>query len=112
MNQFFKVREENENKTVIGIMPCYRILQEIKDSPKHPFFPLMATLDPDKASVILFWRWGNDTNLTWFDYLTTASVDDISSKNLYENWTSGRQQPARMPVRRDVMRTSVFHVHF
>jgi hypothetical protein len=86
MNQFFKVGEENKDKTVVGIMPCYRVLQEIQNSPKHPFFPLMAHLNPDKAPVVLFWRWGNETNLTWFDHLTTASMREISSRNLYENW--------------------------
>lgn len=95
MNQFFKVGEENKYKTVIGIMPCHRILQEIKNSPEHPFYPLLANLDPDKAPVLLFWRWGSDTNLTCFDYLTTASVCEVSSRNLYENWPRARPNGPR-----------------
>ncbi|MBA3814719.1 MAG: hypothetical protein H0X26_09635, partial [Alphaproteobacteria bacterium] len=39
----------------------------------------------DTAPVGIFWRWGHWNNLTWYDHLTTASLDDISSKNLYEN---------------------------
>jgi hypothetical protein len=85
--RFFNV---GEDKTLVGIMPCHRVLQEIKDLPEHPFFPLKATLDPDKASVLLFWRDGDNTNLKRFDYLITASVRDISSRNLYENWVGGR----------------------
>nr|MBA3814887.1 hypothetical protein [Alphaproteobacteria bacterium] len=46
---------------------------------------IMNDWKEDTAPVGIFWRWGHWNNLTWYDHLTTASLDDISSKNLYEN---------------------------
>lgn len=86
MDRFFKVGEENENKVVVLITPRYLVEQRITASPTHPVAALMADGDPDKAPMNMFWRWGNDTNLTDVDYLTTASAREISSRNLYENW--------------------------
>lgn len=89
MDRFFKVGEENKDKTVIAIMPRHRIQQEIKNTPDHSFASLITAWDADKAPVGMFWRWGNDTNLTLVDYLTNASISNISSRNLYENWAYG-----------------------
>ena len=50
----------------------------------------MAHLNPDKSPVVLLWRWGNDDNLTRVDSLTDATMSQISSRNLYENWRIGR----------------------
>ncbi|MBA3813675.1 MAG: hypothetical protein H0X26_04175, partial [Alphaproteobacteria bacterium] len=59
----------------------------------------------DTAPVGIFWRWGHWNNLTWYDHLTTASLDDISSKNLYENWRLSarrmRDGTDRMPNTQD-----------
>jgi predicted solute-binding protein len=63
----------------------HRIEQIIKSKPDHPLASLMAGWHADLAPVGMFWRWGNDKNLTWVNYLTTATMKAISSKNLYEN---------------------------
>lgn len=86
MNQFCKIGEENKDKTVIGIMPRHKIQQEIKNSPDHPFTSLMAGWDADEAPVGIFWRWGNDTDLSMFDYLIIADLSKISLSNLYDLW--------------------------
>lgn len=88
MDRFFTVCGENENKIVVGIMPCHRILQEVKNSPKHPFYTTLRCLYPDKTPAILLFRWGNENNLTRFDDIRTTDAKEISKRNLYENWGS------------------------
>lgn len=85
-DQFFKVRAENTDKVVILIALRHLLEQKIYSKVKHPFTRLLAGWDADKAPVGIFWRWGIDADLTLVDYLTTASLKNVSSKNLYENW--------------------------
>jgi serine/threonine protein kinase len=54
----------------------------------------------------LFYTWGGYEDLTWYDDLVTASSEEISSKNLYENWidieqrTWTREEPVVRRARR------------
>ncbi len=85
-DRFFEIGGENRDKAVTGIVPYHWIEQIIKSKPDHPLASFMAGWDPDIAPVGMFWRWGTDKDLTWVDYHTTATMNEISSKNLYENW--------------------------
>jgi hypothetical protein len=91
MDRFFKIEGGNKDKTVILVTPRSLVEQGINTSPSHPFAAHMAGWNADKASVGMFWRWGNDMDLSWVDYLTTSSMTNISSKNLYENWRASRR---------------------
>jgi len=87
--RFFEIEGENKDKTVTAILPYHWIEEIIKSKPNHPLASFMADWDPDIAPVGMFWRWGNDKNLTWVDAQTKASLKMISSKNLYENRIHG-----------------------
>jgi hypothetical protein len=98
MDRFFKIQEENKDKTVILITP--RSLVEQRTAPDHPFATHMAGWDADNAPVGMFWRWGNDKNLAWVDSLTTEKMMGISACNLFENWRkSARSHAERSPWR-------------
>ncbi|MBA3814853.1 MAG: hypothetical protein H0X26_10330 [Alphaproteobacteria bacterium] len=86
MDRFFKIEKENKDKTVILITPRYFVEQGMNDSTPQSFTALVAGWDVDQAPVGMFWRWGNDKNLSWVDSLTTAGIGGISLCNLFENW--------------------------
>lgn len=86
MKRFFEVGGKNQGRVVILFILHGLAAQKVKSTPNHPFASTMDGWNPDKAPVGIFWRWGNDANLTWCDYLTVRSLDGISSENLLENW--------------------------
>ncbi len=56
------------------------------DTEAAPLKLIMDNWNGEAAPVGIFWRWGVWDNLEWYDYLTSASLVEISSKDLYENW--------------------------
>lgn len=94
VERFFKIGEENLNKAVILIALRQLVEQEINSSAKH-FKPLMDSWDVSKAPVGIFWRWGGEHSLSFFDYITASSLSVLSSKNLFENWSADAQNDTR-----------------
>jgi hypothetical protein len=45
----------------------------------------------------IFYTWGGYEDLTWYDYLVSTSPEDISSKDLLDNWRQ-RARPGAMHV--------------
>jgi hypothetical protein len=80
VEEFFKVGGPNKDRVVILIHPFGSIKKRHADK-----FKDVKEWSPE-APVDIFWRWGNDANLTRHDYLTTCSLEVISAENLYENW--------------------------
>ena len=87
VEQFFKVREGNEDKVVILIALRQLVEQEIESSAKS-FQDIMDGWDVSKAPVGIFWRWGNDVDSGLFDYLIVSSLSVLSAKSLFENWST------------------------
>ena len=86
--RFREIRGKNENKVVILSMLRQVVEEESKKDPNHPLSKFLAGWDK-KAKVGLFYKWGN-ADLTRIDYLTTATLSEISSRNLFENWSGTR----------------------
>jgi hypothetical protein len=74
----------NANKTEIWFTP--RFLIERNDITQ--FIPIMTSADwPSAHEVGIFWSWGGgDVANNNYDYLTTKTCNELSTKNLYENW--------------------------
>ena len=87
VDRFFKVRAENENRVVILITPRHVVEEEINSSAK-PLSPVLEDWDAGRAQVAIFYKWGNDENTSWYDYLTSVHLSELSSKNLFEYWRS------------------------
>lgn len=88
MDRFLQVTHGPLSKTTILVALRHLVEQEIKSQghpQDHPFASLMKEWDADKAPVGMFWRGGNNDNLAQVDNLTTASMNVLSSKNLYGN---------------------------
>jgi TPR repeat protein/ankyrin repeat protein len=91
---------KNDSKVEIWFTPRFLVESNLKASACH-FQPIFGKWDARNA-VGIFWSWSNDA-LKHFDYLTTQTMDQIGSENLYEKWVvcyhldarrvSGRLQP-------------------
>jgi hypothetical protein len=79
---------ENANKVEIWFACRKFIGQELKEGRAQQFAGIFSKWKPG-APVGIFWTWGNDDSLGWFDYLTNCSNLTLTSKNLYENWFAG-----------------------
>jgi len=73
----------NANKVEVWLAPRFLIEKNLKDSASH-FKEIMASWDPIKAPIGLFFTWGSWDNLGWYDYLTSQDMESISSENLYK----------------------------
>ncbi|MBP6986177.1 MAG: hypothetical protein KBB83_06280 [Alphaproteobacteria bacterium] len=89
VEEFFKVRGENEDKMVFLTCPFHVIEQAIQSNPDHPFSKVLSNWDKSKAPIGMFWRMGNWVDTILFDYLESVSMKELSEKNLYENWQMG-----------------------
>ncbi len=86
MEEFFKVRGENEDRLVFLTCPFHVVEQAIHSNPDHPFAKILSNWDKSKAPIGMFWRMGNFADPFSFDYLVTESMKQLSEKNLFENW--------------------------
>jgi ankyrin repeat protein len=78
------VKPENANKTEIWLAPRFLIEKELATTARH-FNDLIATWRVE-APIGFFWSWGGWDNMSWFDYLTTESLESLGTENLYEKW--------------------------
>ena len=85
VEEFFKVGGENEDRLVV-LANTHDLIHGLHAEK----FEGIKNWDPVVAPVGLFWRWGNWEDLSWYDYLTTSSIDDVASVDLYENWAKSR----------------------
>jgi len=88
---FFAIDDEN-SKVNILIAPHFLINRYISTT-TNAFTAMIGTImgnwDKDKP-VGIFWRWGL-FDATDFDYLSSSSLDEISSRNMWENCVRARQ---------------------
>jgi hypothetical protein len=82
----FRKDVKKDSKLEIWFTPRFLVEKELNASASH-FQPIFGKWDARNA-VGIFWSWSNDA-LKKFDYLTTQTMDDLGSKNLYEKWRSG-----------------------
>ncbi len=92
IKRFFEYGGKNQGRVVILFMLHGLAEQQVKSTSYHPFERIMDGWDPDKAPVGIVLRLGNHANSNWFDYVTGLSLAEISSKNLFVNWKSGRER--------------------
>ena len=76
---------ENADKWKIYIVFWGFINQYLETTASH-FKPIMKDWNPDQAPVGLIYTWGGWDTLDWYDYLVTASMEQLSDNNLYEKW--------------------------
>ncbi len=88
LSDFFAVENENPKGNIL-IAPRFLIDKYISTTATQ-FAQILERWNKDKAPVGIFWRWSDVKNLSLFDYLTSATLSDIASKNLYDNWRAAR----------------------
>lgn len=76
------MKSENKDKLEIWLTPRFMVEKKLKSSARH----LQPIMDNWKEEFGMFWSWGGWHDLSWYDYLTSESALEISSKNLYDNW--------------------------
>lgn len=82
LSNFFALHPD---QLVIGIFPRFLVKKKITTT-ASPFEGIMKEWDEASTPAGIFWRWGS-WDLKWFDYLTQSTLADISSRNLYDNWS-------------------------
>lgn len=78
------MKQENSNKLEIWFVPRFVIEKHINSLAGH-FKRIRDDWEEETAPICILWTWGGWTDLCRYDYRTT-SVNDISSKNLFQNW--------------------------
>lgn len=81
--------EESPNDKLL-IMSRHMVEKAIESAVDHPFTPIMAGLDPDKASVCMFFTAGNATNFNNITYLFSEDLEQLASCNLRQNWEQAK----------------------
>ncbi|MES2252480.1 MAG: protein kinase [Pseudomonadota bacterium] len=74
----------NKDKLEIWITPKFVVENELRTSASH-YAPILNSATWT-SPVGIIWTYGGWDDVAWYDYLTTKQFDEISSKNLYENW--------------------------
>jgi len=82
-------KPENASKVEIWLAPWFLVNKNLSSTAKH-LQPIMGNWDAAAAPVGLLWTWGGWSDLGWFDYLTTHSMDGVGSEDLWEKWKKSR----------------------
>ena len=93
-------KAENANKLEIWFVPKFLVERDLATTASH-FQPIMREWT---APIGIFWTWGGWDNLGWFEYLVEQGLEEISAKNLYENWTATAQQDEEIAPHIDIIR--------
>ena len=72
---------ENAAKVEVWIVPKFVVEKNVTGPASH----YRAVINDWDSPVGIFWAWGGD-DLKSYDYLINKSFDEISTKNLYDNW--------------------------
>jgi hypothetical protein len=86
------IKPKNAKKVEIWLAPRFLIEKELATTASH-FNAIIGKWTAD-AYVGIFWNWGGDNNLSWFDYLVSQDIENLSKNNLYENWAQGASADA------------------
>jgi hypothetical protein len=96
---------KKDSKVEIWFTPRFLVESNLKASASH-FQPIFGNWDARNA-VGIFWSWSG-YGLKNFDYLTTQTMDELGSENLYKKWRGSR----RVPTVYDDHPWAEFHVSF
>jgi hypothetical protein len=106
---------DNANKVEIWFAPRFLIEKELNTTAGH-FKEIFEEWSEENAPVGIFWTWGAWDNLSWYDYLTKQSMDNLSKITLYENWKKRTSHylcllinTITLPAHDD---KPTFHIHF
>jgi hypothetical protein len=97
MKRFFEVGGSKTHilfatKAMIAMgMKSMKMSPELKEKLEN----VMSKWDDAVAPVGFFWRWSDDENLTWIDYLITQDLSSISCCNLLANWHKAAARTTR-----------------
>ena len=83
------MKAENGNKLEIWLATRFMVKKKLNSSASH-LQPIMNAWDPETAPIGILWSWGGWNDLSWYDYHIQSGDNEISSKNLYDNWTEAR----------------------
>jgi hypothetical protein len=84
-------KEENAEKSEIWIAPRFLIERDLETTAMH-FKPIMDNWNQEQAPVGMFWNWGGEVVLKYFDYRTAESMENLSKISLYRNWQKSTAQ--------------------
>ena len=93
--RFFEVGGANENKLVTFI------------GSRHLVEDLLPTRSHAAVHIVFLWRWGSSSDTSKVDCLATSNIEEVSSKNVFENWRGVITAYAR-----DDENLDLFHVCF
>ena len=77
---------QNVYQIVIGISPHFLVEKIVASTPEHRFKDIMEKWDGVRAPIGIFWRQGSGQPLEWYNYITHATLEDISTYDLFKNW--------------------------
>ena len=103
-----RMNPKNARKIEIWIAPRFLIERERNTTAGH-FEPTMKNWDTEKAHVGIFFTWGGWENLDRYDYSTTESMDEMSSRDLYQKYMKKIRGWAMVTCAR---RLKNFHISF
>jgi hypothetical protein len=98
---------KDDRKVEIWFTPRFLVESNLKASASH-FQPIFGKWDARNA-VGIFWSWSNDA-LKNFDCLTTQTMDELGSKNLYEKWRGSREDLGHVIRRERRLCDFMFHL--
>lgn len=78
----------NANKYEVWIIPKFVVENELSGTASH----YRDIMDKWTAPYGIFYTWGGWEDLTWYDYLIELSPEEISSRDLFENWRQTDRQ--------------------
>jgi hypothetical protein len=79
------IKAENATKVEIWITPWFLVNKNLSSTAMH-LKPIMGSWDAGKAPLGLFWTWGGWSDLGWYEYLVSVSLDVLGSENLLEKY--------------------------
>ncbi|MCE3231158.1 MAG: hypothetical protein K0R52_1086 [Alphaproteobacteria bacterium] len=100
---------KNDRKVEIWFTPRFLVESNLKASASH-FQPIFGKWDARNA-VGIFWSRSNDA-LKDFDYLTTQTMDELGSENLYDKWRASMWLHRMDVCTLTGVEPRDFHVHF
>lgn len=102
---FFHVNEKS-SRLLILIAP-YSLIEDKIETTASEFKWIMEGWDAMKAPIGIFYRMERWKDLSRFDCLTSSSLEEISSKNLYKHWSTASDWPiaTNLPIFIDIKLT-------
>jgi len=87
----------NANKVEIWFTPRFLVDKEMPHlAPNHHMRQVIRSWDSARAPIGIFWTWGgwNATDhMMYCDYLTTESIEEVGSENLFKKYQKATDGP-------------------